>query len=253
MEEVKKYHKYFYTSQNSSVVVIGPSFPDELLTVLEKIPANDKFVLPTVDVSLKKPSYRIFQERNLHSMIALSFPTKGFVGLGEERHLFNITATALSDIYIASLGSSGLVYEGNWNWNIYPQTGDFVIFLESLESDHVVSALKKGLEIVSSWPEFPLSPEKFDLVKKHIILNLQIGVSLTEALPLFTRNFSSSEIAHTYDEAEKVYRKADIKSTFDTVKKVILSEKPYSVVNLGTDSLESLGKINQIFYNLYDK
>jgi predicted Zn-dependent peptidase len=250
---LKKYHAGRYVSNNSSVVVIGESFPGRLVEVLEKIPPDGKLQKPQIDISLHKPGFRIFQERNLHSTIAFSFPTKGYLGLGEERHLFNIAATALNDFYISSLGKSGLVYEANWNWNVFPESGDFIIYLESLEKGHVVSALEKGLTLICKWPKLKLGSEKFNLIREHIILNLNINTSLVDSLTLLTKNFSSSEEAHTYEGAVRVYEGATLKETILTTNKVLLSQKPYVVVSLGADSLERLGKINQVLADYYNE
>lgn len=253
LEVMKKYHSSRYVSNNSSVVLIGKEVPDGVIKILENIPSDGNREKPQINLDLHKPGFRIFQERNLHSTIAFSFPTKGYLGLGEERHLFNIAATALNDFYISTLGKSGLVYEASWNWNAFPESGDFVIYLESLEKEHVVSALSHGLKLISEWPKMKLGKEKFDLIRRHIVLNLHINTSLVDSLTLLTKNFSSSEEAHTYEEAIKVYEKADLEETLQTTKKILLSQKPFVVVSLGADSLESLGKINQILSDFYNE
>jgi len=252
MKKLKNYHKSRYVANNTSVVVIGSSFPEGLVENLEKIPLDGNLEAPKIDNSFKKPGYRIFQERNLHSTIAFAFPTNGYLGLGEERHLFNIAATALNDFYISTLGKSGLVYEANWNWNVFPESGDFVIYMESLEKEHVVNALEKGLELVAKWPKLKLNQKEFDVIRNHIILNLNINTSLVDSLTLFTKNFSSSEEAHTYDEAIGVYKNAKLEETMETTKKVLLTDKPFVVVSLGADSLEGLGKINQTLTDYYE-
>jgi predicted Zn-dependent peptidase len=251
LKKLKNYHKYYYSANNSSVVIIGPAFPDSLLKALEEIPANPELNFFSVDLSVKKPDFRIFQERNLHSNIAFSFPTKGYLGLGEERHVFNMAASALNDIYVMRLAKMGIIYEANWNWNIFPESGDFIIFLEGLDHDHVLPALEKGFELISTWPQLAISQKEFDLLKEHKLLELIIGASLTDALPLFTRNFASSEKAHTYEEATDVYKKATLGQTLETVKKVLLSAKPYTVVNLGADSMEKLGRVSQFLEKYY--
>ena len=251
LESINKYHKKYYCANNASVVVIGPEFSDELLHTLENIPVNKKFEPLNISLNLKKPSYKIYEERNLHSIIAFAFPTKGYKGLGENRHIFNIAATALNDYYVFMLGKMGLVYEASWNWNVFPESGDFIVLLESLAENHLVPALDQGLQLISKWPELKLSNKKFELLKSHRILDLRIGASLVDALPLFTRNFSSSEEAHTYEEAIDVYEKATMEETLETVHNVLLTQKPYTVISVGTDSFEKIGKLNQLLEDYY--
>lgn len=250
IEKLERYHKDYYSSENTSVVVMGNQLSDAVLNILETIPSHKTFATK-IDASIKKPGYKVFQERNLHSTIAISFPTKGFSGLGESRHYFNLAATALNDYYISDLKSQGLVYEANWNWNVFSESGDLVVYLESLEKENVVNALKKSLELISEWSRLSLDEKRFELVRRHVILNLRMNESIVDALPLYTRNFSSSEEAHTYDEALKVYQSATVKDAIETVERVILSHKPFTVVSLGSDSMENLGKINQVLMDYY--
>ena len=115
----------------------------------------------------------------------------------------------------------------------------------------MLSALETGLELISDWSKLNLSEEKFNQLKTHRILDLKISASLVDALPLFTRNFSSSEEGHTYEEAIEVYENATLENTIKTVNEVLVSKIPYSVVDLGEDSIQNLGKINQLLEDHY--
>ena len=251
LSDVTKYHQKLYTAKNSSVIVIGQEFPEDLEVLLKTIP-NTREVKPVeMDASVKKPSYKVFQDGNLRSALTLGFPTRGYRGLGEDRHIFNLAATILKSQFNQQLGKYGLIYDVDWTWNVFPDTGDFIIVLEDLSDDRLLAVTEKCLSLLSNWREVSVSQSEFDSIKKHRILRIKIGESLIEALPLFTKNFSSSEDAHTYDETIGVYTAATIDDTYATLAKVLLSDKPYVVVNLGVNSVPLLGKVNQLLEDYY--
>lgn len=251
IDDITNFHDKYYTPENVSVVLIAPELTDSIVNLLEGIQGVKGVEDIKVDLSINLPSFKLLQERNMKTAIAISFPTKGFKGIGEGRHYFNLAAGALTEVYISRLASSGLIYDESWVWNVFPNSGDFILYLDNVDHSHLLNTLKEVVEIVDNWTQKPFNQSQFDTLKKHKILDLKTHTSLSEKIVLLTKNFSSSEEVHTYEEAIKVYEKADLKTTLDSFNKILLSDKPFIVVSAGVDSLEEVGKIEVFLENYY--
>lgn len=251
ISDLSDYHHKHYNPGNTSVVVVSQSLPYQLVEILENLPNRLKISVPKVNTAVKRPAFRLFQERNLSNAIVISFPTKGYVGIGEGRHYFNIAASALSDLYISELGERGMIYGESWLWNVFPENGDFIIYIDDIDHKHIVSTLKGVINIVDDWTKKPFDLDKFELIKKHKILDLKTHTSISEKITLLTRNFSSSEEVHTYEEAIRVYEKAEIKEVLESFESILLTQKPFVVVSAGVDSDGEVGEIEKFLEDYY--
>lgn len=249
---VTDYHKNHYKPRNTSIVVIASNLPNELIEILESVPDGSDITLPKVSIKINQPTFRLFQERNLNSAIVLSFPTKGYMGIGEGRHYFNLAASALSDLYISELGERGMIYGENWFWNVFPENGEFIIYIDDIDHKHLLATLKGVTNIVNNWTEKPFDRDNFELMKKHKILDLKTHTSISEKVTLLTRNFSSSNEVHTYSEAINVYEKAEMQEVLKSFESTLLTQKPFVVVSAGVNLENEVGEIEKYLEDYYN-
>jgi predicted Zn-dependent peptidase len=253
LSDLKNYHSKHYTASNSTVVLLSSELPQVLLDSLENLATDGTFSTDKINVNVNKPSYRLLQERNLKSAVAISFPTKGFEGMHEGRHYFNLAAGALTELYISGLGSKGLIYDESWIWNVFPKNGDFLLFLDDIDHSHLLPTLKGLLGLIDVWSEMPFDEKRFDLMRKHKILDLKTHTSIAEKIVLLTKSFSSSEEVHTYEEAIKVYQSATYKETLKSFRETLLTKKPFIVVSTGVDSEEEVMEVEKFLEEYYKR
>jgi len=253
LTELKKYHGEHYIPASTSVILLGPDLPQYLLKSLENIPSVSKLPVENPSIGVNFPTFRIFQDRNMSSSVTVSFPTKGFEGMGEGKHYFNLAVSTLIESRISKLGSEGLIYNESWVWNIFPTNGDLVLFIDSVDHAHLLPTIKKLTAILEDWGESPISQSEFDVIRGHKILDLKMHASVSEKLMLLTKSFSTSEEVHTYEEAIATYAKTSLKTTLDSVRKTLLTTKPFIVVSCGVDSEAEVGKVEEYLEKYYEK
>lgn len=251
LPQLSDYFKKHYNGRNIFAVFLAPKLSEKLVASLEGLPPGEKISFE-VDTAINSPGFRVYQERNLKSAITLSFPTKGYEGLGEGRHYFNLAASILSEKYLSDLGSKGLIYDDTWVWNLFSKNGDFILFLEDIEHTHLTPTLNQLSEIIDSWTAKTMDEKDFEIVKNHKILDLKTHTSISEKLVLLLKTFSTSDKIHTYEEAIKVYEKADLKTTLKSFKDTLLTKKPFVVVSAGIDSEDEVGEVERILEKYYE-
>ncbi len=251
MDDIVNYHRLRYLTPGVSVVVIGPKLPKYIISLLESIDMQSQGIeslpLPTIN----SPQYRIFEDGDLHSTLTLAFPTKGYKDLGEGRHLFRLAANVLNSTYISSLAKAGFIYKSNWSWNVFPTSGEFILEFPDLAAEHTPTVIKTVAGLVDDWSKLKISQTEFSLIKKQRILAVRMVEGLSESLPLITKDFSSSSEAHTFEEAIGVYRSAKLITTLKTAARVLLTSKPFLVVDMGDDSLKYTTEIKGFLDNYY--
>lgn len=250
LPEVINFHTDHYLSLGASCVVIGPRFSDELEKMLSNIRLFEKSSESVISVETNIPGFRIFEGGNLHSTLTFGFPTKGYKNLGEDRHVFRLAASVLNSLYISEMAKSGFIYQSNWSWNIFPDTGEFVLEFNDLASEHTLTVTKAATRLINDWSNLYISEKDFDLIKKQRILAIRLVEGLSESLPLITKDFSASEEAHTLEEAIGIYEKTTLDEALGVAKDVLLTQKPFLVVNMGDDSLKYTGEL-KIFLDSY--
>lgn len=251
LDQVKKYHRERYFEGGISVVVIGPKFPDNLKGLLSEIEINKTSQNQRVLVKTESPGYRIFEEGNTHSTLTFAFPTIGFRDVEEEKYLFRLAASLLSDVYISELEKYGLIYKNSWVWNALPDAGEFILELPELDPEHTFSVLRIALSLFENWTDLKVSKSEFENVKKQRMLAVSLSEDLDEILPVLTRDFCVSNNAHTPNQAIEIYKNADLKNTLRTASKFLLTTKPYLVVSLGNDSLKFSSEIRKLLDEYY--
>lgn len=251
LANILNYHSQRYLTPGVSVVVIGPSFPKGLEKILSKVELQEKKSESIVFTKINTPDFRMFEGGNLHSTLTFGFPTKGYKNLGEDRHVFRLAASVLNSVYISEMAKSGFIYQSNWSWNIFPDTGEFVLEFVDLAPEHVLTVTKAATRLINDWSNLYISEKDFDLIKKQRILAIRMVEGLSESLPLITKDFSSSEEAHTPDEAIKIYEKATLDNALGIAKDVLLTKMPFLIVNMGDDSLKYTSSLKTFLDEYY--
>jgi len=251
LKNLEEYHQTNYCSGGVAVVCLASSLPKDLIKTLETIPGSKSFEVTKTNHDIKAPTFRVFQERNLKSSITVAFPTKGYEGIGEGKHYFNLAVSTLMESRIAELGSKGLIYGDSWVWNVFPENGDLVLFLDDVDSNHLLPVIRDLMKTLEDWSYVPLESREFDIIRKHKILDLKTHTSVFEKITLLTKSLSTSEGVHTYNESIKVYEKANQETTLKSVKETLLTQKPFIVVSAGVDLEANIAEIENYLERYY--